>query len=103
MLVKKSTPAPVECVVRGYLAGSGWKEYQQTGRVCGIALPDGLVEAANAGAEFFGDTRFEQIVAAGASLDPGQLVDQLVAELRRWIGFGRDLQDDVTVVVVDVG
>lgn len=46
MLVKKSTPAPVECVVRGYLAGSGWKEYQQTGRVCGIALPDGLVEAA---------------------------------------------------------
>jgi phosphoribosylaminoimidazole-succinocarboxamide synthase len=46
MLVKKSTPAPVECVVRGYLAGSGWKEYQQAGRVCGIALPDGLVEAA---------------------------------------------------------
>jgi phosphoribosylaminoimidazole-succinocarboxamide synthase len=45
MLVKKSHPAPVECVVRGYLAGSGWKEYQATGAVCGISLPKGLVEA----------------------------------------------------------
>ena len=45
MLVKKSTPAPVECIVRGYLAGSGWKDYQQTGAVCGIPLPEGLVEA----------------------------------------------------------
>ena len=46
MLVKKSTPAPVECIVRGYLAGSGWKDYQRTGSVCGISLPKGLVEAA---------------------------------------------------------
>jgi phosphoribosylaminoimidazole-succinocarboxamide synthase len=45
MLVKKSLPAPVECIVRGYLAGSGWKDYQQTGAVCGIPLPKGLVEA----------------------------------------------------------
>ncbi|HVO91281.1 MAG TPA: phosphoribosylaminoimidazolesuccinocarboxamide synthase [Terriglobales bacterium] len=45
MLVKKSTPAPVECIVRGYLVGSGWKDYQATGAVCGIPLPKGLVEA----------------------------------------------------------
>jgi phosphoribosylaminoimidazole-succinocarboxamide synthase len=45
MLVKKSTPAPVECIVRGYLAGSGWKDYQNTGRLCGIRLPEGLMEA----------------------------------------------------------
>jgi phosphoribosylaminoimidazole-succinocarboxamide synthase len=45
MLVKKSTPAPVECIVRGYLAGSGWKDYQNTGSVCGMPLPKGLVEA----------------------------------------------------------
>jgi phosphoribosylaminoimidazole-succinocarboxamide synthase len=45
MLVKKSLPAPVECIVRGYLAGSGWKDYQQTGAVCGIPLPKGMVEA----------------------------------------------------------
>ena len=45
LLVKKSLPAPVECIVRGYLVGSGWKDYQQTGTLCGIALPKGLVEA----------------------------------------------------------
>jgi phosphoribosylaminoimidazole-succinocarboxamide synthase len=45
MLVKKSTPAPVECIVRGYLAGSGWKDYQHTGSVSGIRLPQGLMEA----------------------------------------------------------
>jgi phosphoribosylaminoimidazole-succinocarboxamide synthase len=45
MLVKKSHPAPVECIVRGYLVGSGWKDYQKTGTVCGIPLPKGLMEA----------------------------------------------------------
>ena len=45
MLVKKAQPLPVECVVRGYLAGSGWKEYQSRGTVCGIPLPDGLLQS----------------------------------------------------------
>ena len=45
MLVHKVDIVPFECVVRGYLVGSGWKEYQQDGSVCGIALPDGLEEA----------------------------------------------------------
>jgi phosphoribosylaminoimidazole-succinocarboxamide synthase len=44
MLVRKTAVVPVECVVRGYLAGSGWKEYRQSGAVCGIALPAGLKE-----------------------------------------------------------
>ena len=44
MLVRKTDVVPVECVVRGYLAGSGWKEYRRTGAVCGIALPAGLRE-----------------------------------------------------------
>ena len=42
MVVKKAQPLAIECVVRGYLAGSGWKEYQKQGTVCGISLPDGL-------------------------------------------------------------
>jgi len=42
MIVKKTKPLPVECVVRGYLAGSGWKEYQESQSVCGIKLPAGL-------------------------------------------------------------
>ncbi len=45
MIVRKAEPLPIECVVRGWLAGSGWKEYRQSGRVCGIRLPDGLQEA----------------------------------------------------------
>jgi phosphoribosylaminoimidazole-succinocarboxamide synthase len=45
-LVKKCRVAPVECVVRGYLEGSGWKEYQVNGTVCGIALPPGLTQCA---------------------------------------------------------
>jgi phosphoribosylaminoimidazole-succinocarboxamide synthase len=46
MLVKKSTPLPIECVVRGYLAGSGWKEYQESATVCGVHLPPSLQQAA---------------------------------------------------------
>jgi phosphoribosylaminoimidazole-succinocarboxamide synthase len=45
MVVRKADPLPVECVVRGYLAGSGWKEYRESGTVCGIKLPSGLLES----------------------------------------------------------
>jgi phosphoribosylaminoimidazole-succinocarboxamide synthase len=45
MLVRKAEVVPIECVVRGYLSGSGWKEYQETGAVCGIELPTGLRES----------------------------------------------------------
>jgi phosphoribosylaminoimidazole-succinocarboxamide synthase len=45
MVVRKTRPLPIECVARGYLSGSGWKEYQASGTVCGIALPPGLKES----------------------------------------------------------
>lgn len=45
MLVKKARPLPVECIVRGYLSGSGWKEYREKGTVCEIKLPSGLLES----------------------------------------------------------
>ena len=45
MLAKKAQPLPVECIVRGYLSGSGWKEYQQRGSLCSIPLPKGLVQS----------------------------------------------------------
>ena len=45
MVVRKTQPLPIECVVRGYLSGSGWKEYAATGEVCGIPLPTGLLES----------------------------------------------------------
>ncbi len=45
MLVKKTEPLPIECVIRGYISGSGWKSYQETGDICGIKLPEGLKES----------------------------------------------------------
>ncbi|MGE4344969.1 MAG: phosphoribosylaminoimidazolesuccinocarboxamide synthase [Geoalkalibacter sp.] len=45
MLVKKADPLPIECIVRGYVSGSGWKEYRQRGTICGIQLPEGLQES----------------------------------------------------------
>ncbi|PLY01488.1 MAG: phosphoribosylaminoimidazolesuccinocarboxamide synthase [Desulfuromonas sp.] len=45
MLVRKAEPLPVECIVRGYISGSGWKDYQKTGTICGIPLPKGLQES----------------------------------------------------------
>jgi phosphoribosylaminoimidazole-succinocarboxamide synthase len=44
-VVRKTQPLPIECVARGYLSGSGWKEYRASGKVCGIALPAGLKES----------------------------------------------------------
>ena len=46
MVVKKAEPLEIECIVRGYIAGSGWKEYQRDGTVCGIQLPENLLESA---------------------------------------------------------
>lgn len=45
MLVQKTKPLPIECVVRGYVSGSGWKDYRATGKICGIVLPNGLFES----------------------------------------------------------
>lgn len=45
MLVKKAEPLPIECVVRGYISGSGWTDYQESGSICGIKLPEDLVES----------------------------------------------------------
>ena len=45
MLVRRTDPVPIECVVRGYISGSGWKDYQKTGGICGIPLPAGLRES----------------------------------------------------------
>jgi phosphoribosylaminoimidazole-succinocarboxamide synthase len=53
MIVKKSQPLAIECVVRGYLAGSGWKEYKASQTVCGIPLPDGLRESGELPAPIF--------------------------------------------------
>lgn len=77
MLVKKSLPAPVECIVRGYLVGSGWKDYQQTGTVCGIPLPKGLVEASRLDAPIFTPST----KAAVGAHDVNITFDEMVAKV----------------------
>jgi phosphoribosylaminoimidazole-succinocarboxamide synthase len=61
MYVKKTKPLPVECIVRGYLSGSGWNEYQKSKSVCGIRLPDGLVESSKLPEPIFTPTTKEDV------------------------------------------
>ena len=61
MLVVKTQPLPIECVVRGYLSGSGWEEYRKTGEVCGIQLPKGLAESSKLEEPIFTPATKEEI------------------------------------------
>ena len=77
MLVKKAKPAPVECIVRGYLVGSGWKDYQKTGAVCGSALPKGLLEASRLGEPLFTPSTKAPVGEHDINITFQQMVDQV--------------------------
>jgi phosphoribosylaminoimidazole-succinocarboxamide synthase len=90
MLVRKTKPFPIECVVRGYLAGSGWKDYKATGAVCGIKLPAGLQESAKLDRPIFTPSTkateghdqnisWEEVVATVGSDAAEELRDQSLA------------------------
>ncbi len=79
MLVKKSRPLPVECVVRGYLSGSGLKEYRSTGSVCGIKLPAGLTEASRLPEPIFTPSTKAEVGKHDMNIDFGEVV-KLVGE-----------------------
>ena len=109
MLVKKTSPLPVECVVRGYVAGSGWKEYQENRTICGIKLPPGILESGMLEEPIFtpatkaevGDhdenITFEQTV---------KLIGQEIAEKVRDISIAlytraRDIADNKGIIIAD--
>jgi phosphoribosylaminoimidazole-succinocarboxamide synthase len=77
MLVRRTEPVPVECVARGYLSGSGWKEYQQSGSVCGVKLPAGLRES---------DRLPEPIFTPATKAESGHDVNISEAEAGRLVG-----------------
>ena len=79
MLVRRTQPVPIECVVRGYLAGSGWAEYRRTGQVCGIPLPAGLREA---------DRLPEPIFTPSTKAEAGHDVNISEEEAGRLVGAG---------------
>ncbi len=79
MLVRKSEVIPVECIVRGYLAGSGWKEYQATGKISGIKLPQGLKES---------DRLEEMIFTPSTKAKEGHDTNITFKEMQKLVGAG---------------
>ncbi len=81
LVVKRLQPLPVEAVVRGYLAGSGWKDYQASGRVCGVALPDGLQQAARLPNPIFTPATKAELGEHDENIDFGHMVRLVGVEL----------------------
>ena len=69
MLVKKTEPLSIECVVRGYISGSGWKSYQKTGSICGIQLPEALLESDKLPEPIFTPSTKEELGAHDINID----------------------------------
>jgi len=91
MLVRKTQPLPIECVARGYLSGSGWKEYRTTGRVCGIPLPAGLQES---------DRLPEPIFTPATKATSGH--DENISFERVGNLIGKDLADKVRSITLEI-
>ena len=109
MLVKKARPLPVECIVRGYVSGSGWKEYKQTGAICGIKLPSGMVESQKLAEPIFTPSTkaelgehdenitFEQAVALVGEELAAQVRDTTIAIYNR----ARQMADAKGIIIAD--
>lgn len=108
MLVRRTRPLAIECVVRGYLSGSGWKEYQKTGRVCGIELPAGLRESDRLPRPIFTpSTKAESghdvnITEAEAAAVVGETVAREVRDLSLAVyGRGAEHAEKLGIIVAD--
>ncbi|MFH1060345.1 MAG: phosphoribosylaminoimidazolesuccinocarboxamide synthase [Pseudomonadota bacterium] len=109
MLVKKCKPLPIEVIVRGYLAGSGWKDYQQTGEVCGYKLPAGLTESDRLPEPLFTPSTKAELGAHDENIDldeAAKLVGKDLAEAvaRRALaiyGRARDLAAQAGIIIAD--
>jgi phosphoribosylaminoimidazole-succinocarboxamide synthase len=91
MVVRKTRPLPIECVVRGYVSGSGWKDYRTTGKTCGIALPPGLRES-----DRLPEPIFTPATKATSGHDENISFEQVAALI------GRELAERVRSVSVDI-
>jgi phosphoribosylaminoimidazole-succinocarboxamide synthase len=81
MFVKKTKPLPVECIVRGYLSGSGWNEYKKSKIICGIQLPDGLMESSKLPAPIFTPTTKEDVGKHDENISFEQMCSMIGREL----------------------
>ena len=109
MLVRKIEPLPVECIVRGYLSGSGWNEYQEKGSICGITLPPGLKESEQLPEPIFTpSTKAEMgLHDENISLEKvAELIGQEKAEKIRELSlkiysYGRELAAEKGIIIAD--
>ncbi len=108
MLVRKTTPLPIECVARGYLSGSGWKDYKATGEVCGIRLPAGLVESDRLPAPIFtpatkADAGHDLNIseAEARSLVGGDVLARLTRLTLELYGFGVQHAESRGIILAD--
>jgi phosphoribosylaminoimidazole-succinocarboxamide synthase len=108
MLVKKAQPMPVECIVRGYLSGSGWGEYKEKGTVCGIRLRDGLVESSRLDEPIFTpSTKAEEGHDINISFDAMRKIvgDTTARQLRETTlavyGRARELAERKGIIIAD--
>ncbi len=92
MLVKKADPLPIECIVRGYITGSGWHGYQTTGHVCGIQLPEGLQESDKLAAPLYTPSTKAEVGDHDINISFEQTVDILGKETAEKI---RDLSLEI--------
>ena len=108
MLVRKATPMPVECIVRGYLSGSGWNEYRAEGTVCGVRLPPGLGESARLEHPIFTpSTKAEEGHDLNISFEEtGKMVGEAFAEKLRDVSLriyekARDVAEKKGIIIAD--
>lgn len=88
MLVKKVEPLPIECVVRGYISGSGWKSYQKDGTICGIPLPEGLTQSQQLAEPLFTPSTKEDIGLHDINISFEEAANRVGREIARKV---RDL------------
>jgi len=81
LLVKKAAPLPIECVARGYISGSGWSSYQQSGAVCGIRLPAGLKESDRLAEPIFTPATKEEVGIHDINIDFAEAKNRIGSEL----------------------
>ncbi len=109
MLVKKAKPLPVECVVRGYISGSGWKSYQESGIVCGIKLPDGLQESEKLPEPIFTPSTKEEVGVHDVNInfeEAVKIIGRSLAEKVKEISLsiykkGAELADKKGIIIAD--
>ena len=108
MIVKKAQPLAIECVVRGYLAGSGWKEYREHQTVCGIKLPPGLVESSELSAPIFtpatkAESGHDENIpfAQAAQIVGADVAEQVRAASLKLYRFARDYARRRGIIIAD--